>query len=299
MPMPDLASALRACWRPVGRLAARTYIAGPDLGDALEVGRRAERRGLATAIGFWDGGEAPRAVADAYLRALDGMAGACLDAYLSIKAPAIAFSPALFAEVLERSARHGTRVHLDAQTPGAVDGGLALLAGAAPHPPGLGCTLPARWRRSRADAEAAVELRLAVRLVKGEEPGRQDIDPCRGMLALVDQLAGRARHVAVATHDTALARQAMARLSAAGTPCELELLFALPLRASVRVAREAGVGARLYVPYGQPRLPYRLSQAREHPEVLWRIARDLLPEGIRSPRPAGPRVKEEHRVRAS
>ena len=76
-----------------GQRAARAYVAGPLLGDALEAGRRAASRGFAMALGFWDGGEPPRQVADTYARALDGMTAAGLEGYLSIKAPALALLP--------------------------------------------------------------------------------------------------------------------------------------------------------------------------------------------------------------
>ena len=296
---PGPMGALRSCWRPLGQRAARAYVAGPALGDALEAGRRAASRGFALALGFWDGGEPPRQVADTYACALDGMAAAGLDGYLSIKAPALHFSRELLGEILARSRRHGARVHFDALRPEAASPTFALMASAASgHPAALGCTLPARWHRSAADAEEALALGLSVRLVKGEEPGEDgdDIDPRRGMLALVEQLAGRARHVAVATHDAPLARLALSRLRAAATPCEMELLLGLPLRRPVREARALGLRVRLYVPYGHARLPYRLSQAGARPAVLWWVARDLLQDGIRLVRPAQVFGKEAHRV---
>ena len=298
---PDPLGALRSCWRTLGRRAARAYVAGPALGDALEAGRRAASRGFATTLGFWDGGEPPREVADTYSRALDAMATAGLDGYLSIKAPALDFSRELLGEILARSGRHGSRVHFDALGPETARATFALLAAAPAPPVGLGCTLPARWRRSAADAEEAVALGLHVRLVKGEERGLdgRDIDPRRGMLALAEQLAGRARHVAVATHDAPLARLALSRLRAAATPCEMELLLGLPLRRPVRAARDLRVRVRLYVPYGHARLPYRLSEAGAHPAVLWWAARDVLQDGIRSLRPVRTLGKEASRVCAS
>lgn len=294
--------ALRSVWRPLGERAARAYVAGPLLGDALEAGRRAASRGFAMALGYWDGGEPPRQVAATYARALDGMTAAGLEGYLSIKAPALQFSRELLGEILARGGRRGARVHFDALRPETADSTFALMAWAAPgHPAALGCTLPTRWHRSAADAEEALALGLSVRLVKGEEPGvdGRDVDPRRGMLALVNRLAGRARHVAVATHDAALAEVALARLRAAGTPCEMELLLGLPLRRPVRAARDVGVRVRLYVPFGQTRLPYRLSQAGAHPSVLWWVVRDLLQDGIRSLRPVRTLAKEASCVRAS
>ena len=284
MAIVDRPGALRSCWRPLGRRAARAYVAGPRLTDAVGASVRAGGRGLACAIGFWDGGEAPRAVADRYLDALDAIAAAGLDGYVSIKAPALGFSTELVREVLDRSARRGVGLHFDALGPASVEPTLALIDGALPHAPGLGCTLPARWRRSMGDADRVVAQGLRARLVKGEEPGPDgdDVDPREGMLALADRLAGRARHVAVATHDARLARAVLERLATRGTHAELELLFGLPLGRPMRVARRAGVRVRLYVPYGHARLPYRLSEAGTRPAVLWWLARDLVQDGIRT-----------------
>jgi proline dehydrogenase len=93
-------------------------------------------------------------------------------------------------------------------------------------------------------------------------------------LAVVDRLAGRARHVTVATHDAPLARTALRRLIDAGTSCELELLFGLPMRAAMRAARDLGVRSRVYVPYGHSWVPYALSWVRQNPRVLWWVLTD-------------------------
>ncbi len=155
---------------------------------------------------------------------------------------------------------------------------LALIAESAPRDDQLGITLPARWRRSPGDAAAAVELGLGVRVVKGRWPdlGAPDRDLRAGFLALVERLAGRARRVAVATHDESLARQALGLLRAAGTPCELELLFGLPAAPAARAADELSAPVRIYVPYGHATLPYRVPDARGDARILGWLARDLL-----------------------
>jgi proline dehydrogenase len=102
------------------------------------------------------------------------------------------------------------------------------------------------------------------------------MDMRAGFLNVVDELCGRARCVAVASHDVPLAREALERLLAAGTPCEMELLYGLPRRAAVAAARELGVPVRFYVPQGKAWLPYVLKQARNNPRVLAWFARDLI-----------------------
>jgi proline dehydrogenase len=78
----------------------------------------------------------------------------------------------------------------------------------------------------------------------------------------------------VATHDALLARTALRRLSDAGTPCELELLFGLPMRAVTQVAQDLRVRTRVYVPYGHSWVPYALSWVRQNPRVLWWVLSD-------------------------
>ncbi|HEV8713327.1 MAG TPA: proline dehydrogenase, partial [Candidatus Binatia bacterium] len=232
---------LRACWSPLVKRAAQAYVAGPELADALQVCSSLSRQGIASTLGYWNReGERPRQVAEVYLTALATLSGKGPDCYLSIKAWSLGFAGDLLAEVLEHGRQDGVRIHFDSRGPETADQTFSLISALLPRSPQLSCTIPGRWRRSLRDADLAVELGLSVRVVKGEwgdldEP--DDLDLRAGFLALVDRLAGRACHVAVATHDPSLACEALRRLQAARTPCTLELLFGFPVRPGLRVAR--------------------------------------------------------------
>ena len=263
---------------PVLRRATSAYVAGPALDDAMLACRTLGECGRVSAVGFWNqGSEEPGQVAETYRAAAEAVSQNGLDASLSIKAPALGFSPDLVAELLRRTCSSGVRVHFDSLAAESAERTLALIAGAASLHPELGVTLPARWDRSLADADLAVQLGLAARVVKGRWPdhGSPEVDPRAGFLALVDRLAGRARRVAVATHDQALARVALQRLRAAGTPCELELLFGLPA-ATADAADELSVPVRVYVPYGHATLPYRIPEALRDVRVLGWFSQDVL-----------------------
>lgn len=240
------------------RLAASRYVVGPTAQHARAVAERLAQRGYACTICYWDSGvEPPGRVAAEYASAA-GIARA-LEGYVSVKATAVGFSDTLIASVAE----HGAPLHFDAMGPATVDETMALLE-RLPGP--LGTTLPGRWRRSDRDAEWAVERGIAVRIVKGMWKGPDDRDPVAGFLSIVDRLAGRAPFVAVATHDRRLAAEALSRLRARGTPCELEQLYGLPC---------APAPARVYVPYGTAWLPYALTHLRRRPRTAWWLARDL------------------------
>jgi len=272
---------LRACWVPLAARAARGYVAGPGLPDALEACRRLAQQGYAGTVGYWNGDDdSPRLIADEYLGALTDLARERLNCSMSVKAPPLGFARPLFAEILDVARLGDLIVHFDSLAPETCDDTFALIAELMPRHSRLGCTLPGRWRRSLRDADLAVDLRANVRVVKGQWADPEvDLDARTGFLAVIDRLAGRASHVGVATHDPPLAREALRRLRSANTSCELEQLLGLPAGPSLREAAAAGVPVRFYVPYGLAYLPYALSKALRNPRMLWWVARDLLRGG--------------------
>ncbi|MGD0365592.1 MAG: proline dehydrogenase [Bryobacteraceae bacterium] len=268
---------IAAPWLPLLRRAAQSYVAGPELPDALRLARKFAASGVsATTLCFWDAqDDIPRHVADMYLAAVQAIQAARLDSYVSIKAPSLAFSHGLVAEIAEAAGAAGIRVHFDSLGVDAADRTFELIAQARTHGAQAGCTIPGRWRRSPADAEKAGQMGLRVRVVKGQWPDpAANIDAHAGFLNAIGALAGGETPVAVATHHPGLAAAALRKLQAAGTPCELELLYGLPSRAVLKVARELGVAVRYYLPYGHAWLPYALRQARRDPRILWWLLRD-------------------------
>ena len=141
-----------------------------------------------------------------------------------------------------------------------------------------GVALPARWRRSMADAESLRDGPCRIRLVKGEwaDPAADQLDVPAAYRELAETLAGRTAPVGVASHDPVLAEAALTALLAAGTPCELEQLRGLPRRRTTAIARRLGVPVRLYLPFGPGWWPYAVNQALARPHLpLWAM-RDAL-----------------------
>ena len=69
---------------------------------------------------------------------------------------------------------------------------------------------------------------------------------------------------------------ALAALLAQGTACELELLYGLPVRGVLPIAKEAGVPVRVYLPYGHAWLPYVINRLRKEPRIALWLLRDLM-----------------------
>ena len=278
----QLRRAASRCAQPIVRRAARRYIAGAELPDALRVVEALRQAGRATTIGFWDGAnDTPEGVQRRYLADLAAIArnhgdSNHADCYESIKLPALRDQPALLDPVIDTALAHNIRVHFDSHGVEVADPMWQVAERARERGATVSCSIPGRWRRSRADARQAAERGILVRVVKGQwaDPAEPALDQRAGFMTIIDELAGSPILVAVATHDVELGRQAIARLQAAGTPCEWELLYGLPTRAILPVAAGLRAPVRFYVPYGEAYLPYCLAQAKRNPRLLGQLMLD-------------------------
>ena len=272
---------VESCVRPVAERAARAYIAGETLEEALTVALRLSAADRGATIGYWDGaGEPIDHVTAEYRSGIERLAARLPSGYLSIKLPALSFCETSLDQLAASAAARGIRLHCDSLGPETVDATRRSIDRLLDRCGRLrlGVTLPGRWSRSVSDAEWACQRQLPVRVVKGQwrDPAEPHLDPARGFLATIDALAGRATHVSAATHDVGLAREALSRLRAAGTECDWELLYGLPRRAAERAAAALRSPVRVYVPYGSGYLPYAVSHAVRNPRVAWWLLKDNL-----------------------
>jgi proline dehydrogenase len=266
---------------PLVQRAGRAYMGGETVDDALTIARRLDEEGFPTTLGFWDTKEySAQQVADICSGAIRSIASSGLDSYLSIKPPALRFDCALSAALARAAHARRVRVHCDSHGPEVAAASHEMEQSMLEHleAGSLSTTLPGRWSRSLGDADWAIERGLRVRVVKGqwpdpEEPGR---DPSAGYLEVIDRLAGRARHVGVATHDVPLAAEAIARLRAANTSFELELLYGMPMAPSLRWAKQERAPARIYVPFGKGFIPSAVGVLRRNPRLAWLVIKDLV-----------------------
>jgi proline dehydrogenase len=255
---------VRGAWR-IKDLAtiwlARGYVAGPTAEHAAALARRL---GHPATLSYWDGPvDGTERVERESLLAVD--AAAELDAHVSLKLPSLADDERVD-RVAERARDRGVLLHFDSLGLDVHDRVLDATRRLAAENVRVGATLPGRWSRSDADQDSLAGLDVHVRIVKGQWEG--DRDPVAGFLALAERAE---RPVALATHDAELARAALERAPAGST---FELLYGLPVRPVLTLARERGVPVRIYVPYGHGYLPYAFEKLRANPRILWWLVRD-------------------------
>lgn len=261
---------------PVMRRAASSYVAGPELNDALRVALRLQSMDFLATIGYWNGDEdSPRHVADAYLQSLAAMPDCNCD-YLSIKLPPLNYSYDLLEEVLCAAKKLDVKIHFDSLGPETADRTLSMLDRVLPTYPNLGITIPARWKRSLQDIDWAIERNVSMRIVKGQWPDSASENAEQDFLSAIRRLAGRVNQVNVATHNPELVSQSLEYLRASGTCGNVELLYGLPTRQPLAIARQWSAPVRFYIPFGHAWLPYCLSQARKNPQILLRMLKDSL-----------------------
>jgi proline dehydrogenase len=262
---------------PIVERAASSYVAGRTLNDALKVARRIESDGFQFTVGYWNGPEdSPTRIVEEYIAGIRAIAGKP-GTYLSIKVPSIEFDAELLREVVREARNQRVRIHLDSHSHDEATATRLLCEKFINSGAEISYTLPGRWLRSISDAQWLNNYQLPVRVVKGQWPdtNQSERDLREGYLAVIDALAGKARHVDVASHDVTLVREAMRRLQSAGTSCHIELLYGLPMRESLALAEELRSPVRIYIPYGKAYLPYALSKMKNNPRIAWWMLRDF------------------------
>lgn len=273
----------------ITKVASR-HIAGPEIKDAIKVCRWAGQQGFGIILSPWakaiDNDAALRSgskimpfkvMLQRYKESIDSIQNVNPNGYVSVKLNAIGYDFGIFRELLEYAASHDVRVHVDSLDPDSVSQVYKFLNKASEFNRYLGCTLPSRWKRSLRDAEAAIDLGIAVRIVKGqwEDTGPDQPDCRQNYVAIAEKLAGRAVYVGVATHDGALAETAVKELTIRKTNCEIEQFFSLPLN-GIKLARRLNVPYRLYVAYGHPGIPYNIRFAVSRPSLAVWMGADFI-----------------------
>ena len=275
------------------RLTSR-FIAGHTLEREIAVCQRLNRDGYLASLDHL--GESVTSLQeaqssrDAYLSALDRIAGLGLQATVSVKLTQLGldFSPAECENnvdrLVSRAAEIGTAVEIDMESSAYVDRTLAVVERLHTRYGHVRAVIQAYLYRSQKDVENLCRLRIPVRLCKGayKEPSdvafprKPDVD--RNYVLLMQTLLRDGVNPAIASHDQRIVDRAMQLVKEQNLGAdrfEFQMLYGIR-RDLQRRLTGAGYRLRLYVPYGDAWYPYFMRRLAERPANVLFLVRNLM-----------------------
>jgi proline dehydrogenase len=277
--------------------ATRRFRPGETIEDAIAEASKLQARDLRTTFTLLgenvETADEADAVADHYLGVLERIRAQQLDAEISIKLTQLGLDQdpdgaRLRVERLALACEPGSLVWIDMESSRYVDPTLALFRALREQQANVGLCVQAYLYRTRQDLEVLLELKPAIRLVKGayKEPAevafarKRDVD--RNYVELTRMLLraraeGGGRPV-IATHDRRMideARRIAGELELPAWDYEISMLYGIQADAQDRLARE-GQSVRTLIAYGSAWFPWYMRRLAERPANLWFVAKQML-----------------------
>ena len=280
---------------PFTRALVRRFVAAEDLEGALEVLRRLEATGLRWTVDILGesvtSNEMAEAAADRYIATLDALAGAGLEANVSLKLSQMGlgidhdFCQRNLRRVIRRAAELGAFVRIDMEDHTVTDITLGIAREMHADYHDVGVVIQSYLRRSEADVEQLIREQIRVRLCKGayDEPvevafqSRAEVD--ESFVRLMERLMRDGRYPAIATHDHRLIEHAIEFAQRHGIDparYEFQMLYGVRRDLQERLVAQ-GYTVRVYVPYGTEWYPYYMRRLAERPANVLFVLRSLLP----------------------
>ncbi len=286
--------------------AAKRFVAGETLAQAVEAVRALNRRGVRATLDFLGESVTQRseawAAGDEYLRALDAIAHHGLIANVSLKLTqfGLDIDPQFCLEnvrrVVARAQQLGNFVRVDMEDSARTQATLDLVRQLHAEFGNVGAVLQAYLYRTRDDLRALVEAGVRVRLCKGAYnepptvafPRKADVD--RNYAALIPiMLEQAARYpaeadgrvpplAAFATHDARLVELVKAEAARRDLPreaFEFQMLYGVRPALQTQLVQQ-GFAVRAYVPYGTHWYPYFMRRLAERPANVWFFVRSVF-----------------------
>ncbi|GIF24279.1 proline dehydrogenase [Actinoplanes tereljensis] len=275
--------------------AARRFVAGDDVADALRAARELADDGLAVTVDHLAAetatAEQAQAVRDEYLSLLRRLKAGGLTpvAEVSVKLSALgqriddklAFEYAL--AVCAAAADAGTSVTIDAEDHTTTDSTLEILAGLRKDYPSTGAVLQAYLRRTEGDCRELATAGSRVRLCKGayaepESVAFQDpLDIDKSFVRCLNILMSGEGYPMVATHDArliAIAEDRARWFDRSADEYEFQMLYGMRTEEQARLAAGGNI-VRVYLPYGEQWYGYLMRRLAERPSSVSLFGRAL------------------------
>ena len=234
-------------------------------------------------------------VAAHYVRVIDLVKAAGLDAQISVKPTQLGFDQNIevcfthLTKLNDYAQKAGVFLWLDMESSPYVDGTIALYKRLRARTPQVGIAIQAYLHRTAKDLEPLVEMGSAIRLVKGAYlepanvamPKKSDVDENYFKLAsrLLQPDANKPGALLhIATHDVSLQQrlqQVIAERKVAQDRYEFAMLFGIQTARQHELAR-AGIRTRCLISYGEYWFPWYMRRLGERPANVGFVIKNMF-----------------------
>ena len=281
----------------MSRGAARRFVAGETIDDAVAAAREVNRTGAMASLDLLGENvsdeDGARRAASEYAEIFDRIARENLDANVSLKLTQLGLDldENLCRELLEniaaRAARFRNFVRVDMEASAYTQRTVEIVKRVRAKYEGVGGVLQAYLYRTESDVETLLAAGCRIRLCKGayNEPAevafakKSDVDA--NYVRLMKRLLGSGIYHAIATHDPAMIHAAREFVTGQGIGAgqfEFQMLYGIRTDLQKKLVRD-GFRLRVYIPFGADWFPYFMRRLAERPANLKFFLRNLLPRG--------------------
>ena len=274
------------------RQAARRFVAGETIDDAIGVIRELKAQGIAATLDHLGENvetlDDARRATDDYVKVLDAIDSSGVQSHVSVKLTALGLDLGddvcreNVARIVAKAKEIGTRVRIDMESTEYTDRTLAIYRDLCREYDNVGIVIQSYLYRSEADIAALCQAGAHVRLCKGAYkeppvhafPKKADVDASyvRLMKMLLSANArAKGTRGALATHDPKMidaTRQYAADELVPRDEFEFQMLHGIRRDLQKELAAD-GYAVRVYVPYGTEWYPYFMRRLAERPANVW------------------------------
>lgn len=283
----------------LARRAARRFIAGETLTEAVDATRALNEKGLMVSLDHLGESVRDRAMAlqavDNYLELLDVIHQYQLDANISVKLTQLGLDIDEFfcldnmRRLLEKAKEINTSVNIDMESSKYTEATLRIFRALRTEFDNVGTVLQAYLYRTEADIQALAAEGATIRLCKGayKEPAdiafpeKSDVDKnyikCLQLFLTPENLA-KGAYLKIATHDPKMIEAALTHIREHhinADQFEFQMLYGIRPETQLELVRQ-GYHVRVYVPYGTAWYPYFMRRLAERPANVWFILKNLF-----------------------
>ena len=284
---------------PGAQRAARLFVAGETLAQAVEAVRGLQAKGMVATLDHLGENvaslEQARAARGEYLEVLDEILHQKLPATISVKLTQLGLdlsgdgSESACREnlraLVERAAEIGDFVEVDMEGSAYTKKTLEIITDLHQEQWAVGAVIQAYLYRSEQDVKGLIGHGVSVRLCKGAYnepeslafPNKSDVDA--NYLRLIRLLLESRLYHRIATHDPRMideTRRTADELGLMKNQFEFQMLYGVNRPLQERLVQE-GYRLRVYVPFGRAWFPYFMRRLAERPANVWFALRGLHP----------------------